>query len=86
MQRALLAATYDGPVPPAELAAAHWGAGALPRQAMAAARSMAEARLARLVRVIAALRGLCTAPLEHSALSAVTLRVAALRNGAVAEL
>lgn len=47
---------HDGPAPPADLAAACWGAGAAARLERGAAAGLAEARLRACLRALARLR------------------------------
>ena len=51
-----LVATYDGPVPPAALAAARWGAGAWERLARGADAALIEARLREILGALGRLR------------------------------
>ncbi len=51
-----LNAAYDGPIPPAELAAARWGAGAWERLRRGADLALIEARLRASVAALARLR------------------------------
>lgn len=48
--------SHDGPIPPAELAAARWGAGAWRRLARGADAALLEARLGACVAALARLR------------------------------
>ena len=48
--------SHDGPIPPAELAAARWGAGAWARLARGADAALLEARLRACVAALARLR------------------------------
>jgi len=51
-----LASAYDGPIPPASLAAARWGAGAWERLRRGADAALIEARLRECVAALARLR------------------------------
>lgn len=52
----LLHSAYDGPVPPAGLAALRWGAGAWERLARGADAAIVEARLREIIGVLGRLR------------------------------
>lgn len=51
-----LSAAYDGPIPPAALAAARWGAGAWERLARGADAALIEVRLRECVAALARIR------------------------------
>jgi hypothetical protein len=74
---------YDGPIPPADLAAARWGGGALDRLGRGADAALAEARLRGTRETLAAKRRALAGPAELAALAG---RVGAYRAWALVAL
>lgn len=75
-----LDAEHDGPIPPAALAGARWGGGALARLAHAADAALLEARLRATVAALARIR---RAPADE-ALSRLVLAVSQYRRAVLA--
>jgi hypothetical protein len=80
------AATYDGPIPPVELAAARWGAGAWARLARGADAALLEARLRECVAALGRLRRLGASVAGVGTLQRLAGAVANYRRAALAIL
>lgn len=81
-----LASAYDGPIPPAELAAARWGAGAWGRLVRGADAALIEARLRAAVAALARLRVSSSRMAAAAGLKILAGAVAQYRRAAVALL
>jgi hypothetical protein len=80
-----LAAAYDGPIPPSELAAARWGRGAWERLTRGADAALIEAALRDCVAAVARLRRSATAGgASAPALLRLAQAVAGYRRASVA--
>ena len=81
-----LDASYDASIPPAEVAAARWGAGAWTRLARSADTALIEARLRDCVAALSRLRRSGAAGLAAGALMRLAGAVAHYRRASVAIL